>query len=54
MDAADFDFDLLDLNHGCQNIFEEISIDFLEASETLNQDYYEPKSKNVATSIVSP
>lgn len=45
--AADFDFDLL---VGCQNIFEEISLDFLEASGTLNQDYYEPQSKNVATS----
>lgn len=37
-----------DLNLGCQNIFEEISLDFLNVAEsTEEKDFYEPKSKNV-------
>lgn len=55
MDTFDWDDDLLDLNLGCQNIFDEISMDFLNVADTNpTEDYYEPKSKNVVKSSVPP
>lgn len=35
----------LDLDLGLQNIFEEISLDFLNEIDTAGANYYEPKSK---------
>lgn len=55
MDASDWDIELLDLNLGCQNIFDEISLDFLNVADGKTEDnFYELKSKNVARSKVPP
>lgn len=47
MDTVDWDEDILGLNLGCQNIFDEISLDFLDDLSLSNTEYYEPKSKPV-------
>lgn len=52
METFDWDDDLLDLNLGCQNIFDEISLDVFD--KNLSEDYYEPKSKIVVTSTIKP
>lgn len=46
-DVVQWDDNLSDLNLGCQNIFDEISLDFLDvAVETLDIDTnYQPKSR---------
>lgn len=55
MDSFDWDDNLLDLNLGCQNIFDEISLDFLEGADAnLADEFYEPKSKSVVKSSVPP
>lgn len=54
MDSIEWEDDLMDLNLGCQNIFDDISLDFLDVTEALSADYYEPKSKNVIERTVPP
>lgn len=55
MDASEWNNELMDLNLGCQNIFDEISLDLLDlADETFDDKFYVPKSKNVARSIIPP
>lgn len=55
MDANVWDIELLDFNLGCQNIFDEISLDFLNVADEKTEDnFYELKSKNVARSTIPP
>lgn len=54
MDTIDWNDDLLDLNLGCQNIFEEVSLDFLDDLKTLGSEFYEPKSKPVIPTALPP
>lgn len=47
MDTVDWDEELLGFNLECQNIFDEISLGFLDDLNTPGTEYYEPKSKPV-------
>ena len=44
----------MDLFLGCQNIFDEISLDSVDVAGMMNEDFYEPKSKHAITATVPP
>lgn len=56
MGTIDWDDDLIDLNLGCQNIFDEMLLESIDVAGLLqiNEDFYEPKSKNVIKTSKPP
>lgn len=54
MNSSDWNDDLMDLNLGCQNIFDEILLDSVDVAGMLNSNYYEPKSKNTIRPTAPP